>query len=163
MGQYCNLPRETCRRHYLLELLGSPIKDTENIDPVKCCDNCSRVIPYHQLAHILSKVKVTRKKKRCKIRVIADSLSEALEERLKEERHRILQTSIGYQFLGEEIVCPLKSIQDLCKHATWIQSIDDVLSIGGVRQEFAENFYNILLDVTVDAPPPSKRSHLRKK
>ena len=164
MGKYCTLPQEQCRRHYFLDLLGSASTEMGTVDITKCCDNCSRgIIPYNQVGHVLKKTKVTRKKKRPNIRHITDALCKHLEGQLKQERQCILENSVGFQFLGEEVVCPLQSIQVLCKNATWIQTVDDVASVSGIRPEHAQNFFNVITNVTADAPPLAKRGRLRKK
>ena len=162
MGQFCTLPPKQCLRRYLLKELGSDEAELPNA--ALCCSNCSQGdIPYSQISDLLKRNKQTRTKKRQPLREINQSLKNDLEKKLKDERCKIKGEVEGFHFLGDEIICPEKSIHEICQKATWIESKEDLKLTHGVRPEFVERFYNVVVDVTSTAPPPSKRGRTSRR
>ena len=164
MGQFCTLPTKQCLRRYLLNELGSNDSEVELPDAALCCSNCSKgEIPHSQISDVLKRNKQTRAKKGQPLREINHSLKHELERRLKDERCKIKGEIEGFRFLGDEVICPENSIQEMCQKATWIECKEDLRSTHGVRPEFVERFYNVVVDVTSNAPPPSKRGRSIKR
>ena len=162
IGQFCTLQTKHCLRRYLLKELGSD--EAELPDAALCCSNCSKgAIPHSQINDLLKKDKQTRKMKRQPLREINDSIKSELEARLKDERCKIKGEVEGYHFLGDEVICPENSIHEICQKATWIECKEDVKSTHGIRPEFVERFYNVVVDVTSNAPPPSKRGCAKRR
>ena len=162
MGQFCTLRKEQCLRRYLVKELESD--EAEFPDAAECCSNCSTgVIPHTQISDLLKKDKQTRKKKRQPLREVSTLMSSELETRLKDEWCKIKEEIEGYHFLGDELICPEKSIHDICQNATWIENKEDVKTTHGVRPEFVERFYNFVVDVTSNAPPSCKRKRTSRR
>ena len=117
----------------MLNELGSNDSEVELPDAALCCSNCSKgEIPHSQISDVLKRNKQTRTKKRQPLREINHSLKHELERRLKDERCKIKGEIEGFHFLGDEV----DRVQRGSKINSWSM----------------ERFYNVVVDVTSNAP-----------
>ena len=78
------------------------------------------------------------KKRRIAVRVITDNLLESL-KRLCLERSTYIQENPCLCMVGPSFVCPDVTIDELCKQAEYISSVDDI-SLFGVRADLKDRF-----------------------
>jgi len=68
-----------------------------------------------------------------------------LRKRLLRERAVITLSTLGYQMLGQEVILPTKCIEQLCKRARYIKSIDDI-RLPGIRTSLLERLYIAIME-----------------
>ena len=127
LKEYCE-GKENCRRKVLLAALGSTQEISQH---GVCCDTC----PSGELPRELSFVTPLRQERQRRarpVRVVSVKVLDSLKKRLLEERAVITSSSLGYRTLGQEVILPTKCIEQICKKARHIQSINDI-RLPGIR------------------------------
>ena len=134
-----------CRRKFLLRHLG----DNSHLclDPITCCDQCTRDFPYMDLKSLVLKGKRKRKQKHPHThgRCLDQETIKEIRFNLLSERKKLLQSSEGLQMLGEQGYCHTSVIDEICKRCTHIDSIDDLKDIRGLRPHLFQPFYDIVM------------------
>ena len=134
-----------CRRKFLLHQIGDDSR--LSLDPSTCCDQCTRCVPYVDLHSILQKGKRKRKQKHPIIscRNLDAETVEEIRLNLVCERRKLLQSSKGLQMLGEQGFCHSSVIEEICKRCTYIDSIDDIKDIRGLRPQLFQPFFYVVM------------------
>ena len=134
-----------CRRKFLLHHLGDDSRLC--LDPATCCDQCTRDVPYMDLDSILQKGKRKRKQKHPNTsgRSLDKETVEEIRLNLMSERKKLLQSSEGLQMLGTQGFCHTSIIEEICKRCTYIDSIDDIKDIHGLRPHLFQPFYDVVM------------------
>ena len=58
-----------------------------------------------------------------------------------------LDSYVGLQALGSQVVCNSRTIAEVCKRAPYVGSPRDLSSISGLRPQFYEPMYNIMISL----------------
>ena len=142
-----------CLRQYLLKELEND--EAELPDAAVHCSNCSKgEIPHSQMSDLLKRNKQTRTKKYQPLREINNSrIGNEIERQALQE----LKVSIS---LERKSFVQKISIHEICRKAT---CKEDLKSTNGVRSEFVERFYNVVVDITSNAPSPSKHGRTSRR
>ena len=143
---------ENCRRSTLLRSLGSnEIVDASSGTP--CCDVCSAIIGTScTRSRVVDKVDILQpttlapKRRRRAMRSVTPTMEKRLRDRLQVERDAIVDSEIGYHMLGKYVVIPDTCIDELCKRAKFIKVCDDVSSVPGLRKQFVNRLYSVVID-----------------
>ena len=134
--------KENCRRQTLSHNIGS----CESVigERMLCCDVCSSgIVPYCRLRFLMKRPRVGRiKKRRCGQKLTLKQYDELL-SKLTKERDNICCSSAGFSYLGPDIVCPRPVINQLCKIAKSVHTIDDI-KIPGLRPQLYDKFFEII-------------------
>ena len=138
---------ENCRRKTLLRSLGSnELVDASPGTP--CCDVCSPIVRTScTRSRVVDKLDIFRattlapKPRRCAVRSVTPTLEKRLRDRLQVERDAIVDSEIGYKMLGKYVV------DELCKRAKFIKDCDDVSSVPGLRKQFVNRLYYVIIDL----------------
>ena len=137
--------KENCRRRTLLHNMGS----CESVigDHVLCCDVCSSgIVPYCRLRFLMKRPHVGRvRKRRCGQKLTPQQYNELL-SRLTKERDIICCSSAGFSYLGPDVLCPHSVINQLCKIAQSVHTIDDI-KIPGLRPQLYDKFFEIISNI----------------
>ena len=155
MKSFC-VGKENCRRQHLLRALG----DTEQLqqDRHKCCCHCTpKGVPYPKLAVMIKKVTCKRKRKEPPPITLSKKELEELRKKLLKERDTAVAESIGLRMLGSEVVCSSSVISEICQQAPYIQRKQDMSKISGLRPQLYERMFNIVISMTENIAPPTKR------
>ena len=121
-----------------------------------CCDVCTpSALDTH--LDILQPGPYSRAKPHRAVREISDELHTVLRTRLLEERDAIFVEKPGLGIFGKEFVFPDKTISLLCKQASYVKSVSDVSLYGIEHPDIKGRLFNVIMDVTSDAPPPKRR------
>ena len=112
-------------------------------------------MPYSRL-DILSQGRRQYRKKPTAVRVVSSELQNKLEDSLKLERSAILSEHPHMQILGLQYVCCDAVIQEICRRAAYVTTVDDLNSIPLLRTELRTRLYNVVTDVVGSAPPAKK-------
>ena len=138
--EFC-VSKENCRRRVLLNALGS----SESLPSgTSCCDVCS---PTAELVSIFHPIAVGRKPRQHAVRSVSKPLAKHLKDRLLAERDVIVASDIGYRMLGKNMVLPDTCIDMLCKKAKFITQSSDISTIPGLRGQFANRIFDVILEV----------------
>ena len=134
-----------CRRKLLLHQLGDDGRLLLN--PATCCDQGARDIPYMDLKTALQKGKQKRKQKHPSTdkKCVDEKIIEDIRLNLLAERKKLIQSSDGLQVLGEQGLCHTAIIDEICKRCKYIDSIDDIKDIHGLRPHLFQPFYDIIM------------------
>ena len=143
---------ENCRRTTLLRALGS----NELVDGspgTPCCDVCSVIVRTScTRSRVVDKLDIFRpatlapKPRRRAVRSVTPTLEKRLRDRLQLERDAIVDSEIGYKMLGKYVVIPDTCIDELCKRAKFIKDCADVSSVPGLRKQFVNRLYYVIID-----------------
>lgn len=142
LKEYCE-GKENCRRKVLLAALGSTQELSQPCSGV-CCDSC----PPGELPPELSfftPLQLERQSRTRPVRVVSKEVGVTLRKRLLRERAVITSSTLGYQMLGQEVILPTKCIEQLCKKARYIKSIDDI-RLPGIRTSLLERLYIVIME-----------------
>ena len=143
---------ENCRRSTLLRSLGSnELVDASPGTP--CCDVCSVIVRTSctrsrlvDKLDIFQPITLAPKPRRRAVRSVTPTLEKRLRDRLQLERDAIVDSEIGYKMLGKYVVIPDTCIDELCKRVKFIKDRTDVLSVPGLRKQFVDRLYSVIID-----------------
>ena len=136
--------KENCRRSTILRALGSG--EERQPDRIACCDVCgTEQLPPALQAVFPSSASVTAGRSRA--RTVPRRVRDELRAALIAARDQIVDLSIGFKMLGTEVVCSTKVINDVCKNVAYIESVEDLKIIKGLRTDLYHHFYNVILEV----------------
>ena len=79
-----------------------------------------------------------------------------LKTKLLEEREKILLEHPSYRMIGIDFVCPDSVLDKICEQSKYFSSVDD-MKIYGVRPEFRDKLFRVVMDVISSIPPPTKK------
>lgn len=134
--------KENCRRRALLSGLSS----TEAIPAVQpCCDACGD-LPIQALKFIRP-IRAKRTPKKKPVRKASEQTIKILRNRLKVERKHIIHDSGKLKALGGAMICPIACIDEICNRMDYINSLDDILSIPGLRTQFVSRFFEVVKNI----------------
>ena len=133
-----------CRRKLLLKSIGD--MHTTPSPRNMCCDKCARSNPYLHL-RFFDPAKVPRKDKSSKVRTLPNDVVTEVRNKLMEACSTIFTQRIGMRALVLDVVCPASCVNDICNKANFINSKEDLGVIAGLRAKFAENFFNVFMEV----------------
>ena len=105
---------------------------------------CTRSSPYPHLRFI-DPVKVPPKVKPVEVSEMSEGVVAEVRNKLMEAHLNIFRQSIGMQALRLDVACPMSYIDEICKKANFIKSMDDLSIIAGLRVKFAEKFFKYSL------------------
>ena len=145
---------ENCRRSTLLRSLGSNELHVVDASPgTPCCDVCSVVDRTScNRSRVVDKLDIFQpttlapKPRRHAVRSVTPSLERRQRDRLRLERDAIVDSEIGYKMLGKYVVIPDTCIDELCKRAKFIKDRADVSSVSGLRKQFVDRLYSVIID-----------------
>ena len=147
---------ENCRRMVLLQGLGC----SEQVPKTAtCCDGCGVEVPYPRLDS-LKTASGSKRKRRRKAHHVDKDATNRLKNRLKEGRLCVLAEKPAYQMIGADFICSEALICEICEGAEFISTIED-MDIYCLRPELKERFFNIIMDVVSELPPPKKSRRRR--
>lgn len=92
-------------------------------------------------------VKAKRVPKSKPVRKVSEDTLKILKHRLLAERKHIICKSTGLKALGGVVICPIACVEKICKRATYIKELNDILNISGLRVQFARKFFDIVTDI----------------
>ena len=143
MINFCS-DKKSCRRRILLESIG----DHQSISTPRnmCCDVCTHSRPYPHLKFI-DPIKQPPKRKQRPIREVPEGILTEVHNRLREAQLAMFSQSMGMRALSLNAVCPISCIDEICKKANIIKSMDDLNVIAGLRVKFAEKFFKIFIEI----------------
>ena len=120
-----------------------------------CCDVCTWSQCPHNRLDIL---KPTRQKsqKQPVAHDMTPSHVKELKTKLLEEREKILLEHPSYRMIGIDFVCPDSVLDKICEQSKYFSSVDD-MKIYGVRPEFRDKLFRVVMDVISSIPPPTKK------
>lgn len=101
------------------------------------------------------------KKRRQVVHTLSKSKMKILQDKLIEEREKILTERPGFGFLGLDSICPDVTIDELCKQSRYISSVND-MQLFGIKPEFKNRFFNIVKSV-VEPENPSQLSRPKRR
>ena len=156
MRVYCELGKENCRRQHLLRSLG----DAERLqqDRSKCCCLCTpKTVPYPKLALMIKRVSCKRKQAEPPKEVLSKDDINELTKRLLETRDSVVESSTGLKMLGSQVVCDSVVIDEICRKAPCICSVQDMSKISNLRPQFHEPMFNVVSSMTESMLPPTKQ------
>lgn len=112
----------------------------ENVSEYGCCDACSPV-SFDGWLNVLELGAVNRRKRRRAIRTVTKDLK----AKLVAVREEVLSEKPAFRMVGIGLLCPDSTIDELCKQAKYIDSVEDV-SLFGIRSELKEKFFKAISD-----------------
>lgn len=138
-------------------------KNIGSTSPV-CCDVCCcDSVPYSTL-DILKPGYIPRKRKSPPtVRTVDSHVKDTLRERLVKERAKIVRDNPGYAMLGPSFVFSDAVIKQLCTKSEFITSIDFLDDVKGIRLEYKQMLYRIVMEVVDSCPAYMKLKRQRKK
>ena len=149
--------QENCRRKTLVSGMGGRVDNIVRSE--RCCDLCTpSAIPHKGRLDVTQAGMPPKRKRRIAVRVITDDLLESLKQRLYRERSTYIQENTCLRMVGPSFVCPDVTIDEICKQAEYISSVDDI-SLFGVRTDLKDRFFNIITDVLSKLVPRKCRRH----
>ena len=117
---------ENCCRRILLASIGGSLQGENEYG---CCDVCSPDLFVDERFDVFQLSTVSKRKRRRAVRNIGDDLKQkliAVREVYKERP--------SFSFVGVRFLCPDSTINNLCKEAKYIESIEDPILLG-IRSE----------------------------
>ena len=147
--------KENCRRREMLKAIGNIQVDITN--NIRCCDVCNGldcIDPSLRFETVTNQGAVIQHKRR-RTRKISKQLIERLKTALLNERDKFLREHPVYRILGPVFVCPTCVVENLCKTAHSVESVDDIKSIPDLKPKL----YRILVDC-LSRDCSSKKRHL---
>ena len=143
--------QENCRRRTLVSGMGGRIDNLVRSE--RCCDLCTpSAIPCKGRLDVTQAGMPSKRKRRIAVRVITDNLLGSLKQRLCLERSTYIQENPCLRMVGPSFVCPDVTIDEICKQAEYISSVDDI-SLFGIRTDLKHRFFNIITDVLSQLVP----------
>ena len=106
-----------------------------------CCDVCTPDLYFDERFDVLQPSAVCKRKRRRAVRNVGDDLK----QRLITVREEVYKERPSFSIVGIRFLCPDSCINNLCKEAKYIESIEDPILLR-VRQELRENFFNVIAD-----------------
>ena len=111
-----------------------------------CCDVCAHSRPYPHLKFI-DHIKQPPKRRQQPVRELPEGILTEVRNSLMEARLAMFSQSMGMRALSLNAVCPMSCIDEICKKANIIKSVDDLNVIAGLRVKFAEKFKKKFIEI----------------
>ena len=112
-----------------------------------CCDVCSPSASTSEVDSIFHPIAIRRKPRQRAVRSVSKSITTQLKDRLIAERDAIVASDIGYRMLRKNMVLPDTCIETLCKKARFINTSSDISTVPGLRHQFVNRIFRVILEV----------------
>ena len=108
-----------------------------------CCDVCSPDLWFDEQFDVFQSSTVSKRKRRRAVRKVGDDLK----QKLIAVREEVYKERPSFSIVGIQFLCSDSTINNLCKEAKYIESIEDTVLLR-VRSELREKFFNIIVDTS---------------
>ena len=110
----------------------------EGVNEYGCCDVCSPDKSFDEQFDLFHRCVLKRKRRRA-VRKVGDNLK----QKLVAVREEVYKERSSYSIIGIRFLCPDSTIDNLCKEAKYIESVEDAVLLR-VRPELREKFFNVI-------------------
>ena len=128
-------------------------------EDLPCCDSCD-MSKCPKSVCFESQATSTKRKRQTLVKEMNESCMADLRAGLVKAVDDFLEKHPSYKMLGRSFICPDTVIDKICSEAKFLNSIEDLNSIIGLRPEIKSNLFHVVISVLSNAPSHKRSRHV---